>query len=53
MKIAYLDKNGDAHLIENIKYLEDDDEIVKMIADGKTKALHKADIFDRTYNVMN
>ena len=52
MKVAYLDKNGDAHLIENISYLEDDDEIVKMMIEGKSKALPKVGIFDRTYSVV-
>lgn len=52
MKIAYVDKNGNAHLIEDIDYLEDDDEIVKMLIKGKSTALHKADIFERTYSVV-
>ena len=52
MKIAYLDKKGDARLIENISYFEDDDEIVKMLIEGKSKALLKTDIFERTYSVV-
>jgi hypothetical protein len=52
MKVAYIDKNGNAHLIEHIEYLEDDDEIVKMLIAGKSVALHKASIFERTYSVV-
>jgi len=52
MKITYLDKKGNTHLIEEISYLEDDDEIIKMLINEKSFAVHKADIIERTYSVV-
>lgn len=52
LKISFLDKTGKAYLIEDIQYLEDDDEIVKMLIDKKPKAIHKSDMFERTYSVV-
>jgi hypothetical protein len=49
MNIMFLDKHGDPKVIEGFDCMSDDDEWVTMIFGPERKAIHKCDIFDRTY----
>ena len=53
MKLTYVDKNGNPQMIEGFEYISDDDEWLTMTTGEHKKAIHKADIFERTYVVCN
>jgi hypothetical protein len=51
MNIVFIDRHGDMQSITGFDCLSDDDEWLTMVFGQEKKALHKSNLFDRTYVV--